>query len=48
MALSAGKKLAPSQNFVWTVVGDRRRIEPGLRELGIDLRIVNADGEPSN
>ncbi len=43
-----GHKLVPAQNFAWVVVGDRRRIEAGLRELGIDVRIVNADGEPAN
>jgi zinc protease len=48
MALAAGKKLVPAQNFAWVVVGDRRRIEAGLRELGIELRIVNADGETEN
>ena len=47
MALEAGHKLVPAQNFAWVVVGDRGRIETGLRELGIDVRIVNADGEPA-
>ena len=46
MALAAGRKLIPAQNLAWVVVGDRRRIEAGLRELGMDLRIVNADGNP--
>ncbi len=45
MALEAGHKLVPAQNFAWVVVGDRSRVEAGLRELGIDVRIVNADGE---
>ena len=48
MALEAGHKLVPAQNFAWVVVGDQRRIEAGLRELGIQVRIVNADGEAQN
>jgi zinc protease len=48
LALAAGKKLVPTQNFAWVVVGDRRRIEAGLRELGMELRIVNADGGPAD
>ena len=46
MALAAGRTLIPAQNFAWVVVGDRRRIEAGLRELGMDVRVVNADGNP--
>jgi zinc protease len=46
MALDAGRRLIPAQNFAWVVVGDRRRIEAGLRELGVDVRVVNADGGP--
>ena len=47
-ALSAGRQLAPSQNFAWVVVGDRRRIDAGLRELGMEVRLVNADGGTAN
>ena len=47
MALEAGHKLVPAQNFVWVVVGDRQRVERGLRELGIEVRVVDADGEPA-
>jgi predicted Zn-dependent peptidase len=46
MALTAGKALVPAPNFAWVIVGDRRRIESGLRELGIELHIVDADGQP--
>ncbi len=48
MALEAGHKLVPAQNFAWVVVGDRSRVEAGLRELGMEVRIVNADGEQQN
>jgi zinc protease len=47
MALEAGHKLVPAQNFAWVVVGDRQRIEAGLRELGMEVRIVDADGIPA-
>jgi hypothetical protein len=31
------------------VVGDRKKIEPGLRELGFDeIRLIDADGAPIN
>ncbi len=34
------------QHLIWVVVGDRARVEPALRELGVgEIRIVNADGE---
>jgi hypothetical protein len=47
MALTAGRTLVPAPNFAWVVVGDRRRIEAGLRDLGMELRIVDADGNPT-
>jgi hypothetical protein len=47
MALAAGKKLVPAQNFVWVVVGDRARVDAGLRQLGMEVRIVDADGNPA-
>jgi zinc protease len=47
MALAAGRKLVPAPSFAWVVVGDRRRIEAPLRELGLALQIVDADGSPS-
>jgi zinc protease len=32
---------------VWVVVGDRRTIEPGIRELNLgELRFIDADGKP--
>jgi zinc protease len=44
--LAAGRRLLPSQNLVWVVVGDRQKIEPGLRQLGMEIRLVDADGNP--
>jgi zinc protease len=33
--------------LIWVVVGDRAKIEPGIRELNMgELHLLNADGEP--
>jgi zinc protease len=32
---------------VWVVVGDRAKIEPGIRELNLGpLQFIDADGKP--
>jgi zinc protease len=41
------KRLIPDQNQVWVVVGDRSKIEKGIRELNIgEIVIVDANGNP--
>ncbi|HEX5008212.1 MAG TPA: pitrilysin family protein [Hyphomonadaceae bacterium] len=41
------KQVIPNQNHVWVVVGDRAKIEKGIRELNIgELHIVDANGDP--
>ena len=41
----AGEVLHPDQ-LVWVVVGDRAKIEPGLRELKLgEIRLIDADGK---
>jgi zinc protease len=46
LAKAAQKAVHPDR-LVWVVVGDRVKIEPGLRELGWgDIHLLNADGEP--
>jgi zinc protease len=41
------KQVIPNQNHVWVVVGDRAKIEKGIRELNIgDLHVVDANGDP--
>jgi zinc protease len=43
----AAKEIIHPQNIVWLVVGDREKIEPGLRELGFgEIAFVDADGNP--
>ena len=42
----AAKTLLDPNRIVWVVVGDRKKIEPGVRALNIgDVRVINADGE---
>ncbi len=43
------KKLIPNQNHVWVIVGDRAKIEKGVRELNLgEVHIVDANGDPVN
>jgi zinc protease len=43
----AAKQVIHPQNVVWLVVGDREKIEPGLRDLGFgEIAHVDADGNP--
>jgi len=41
------KTIIPNQNHVWVIVGDRAKIEKGVRELNIgDVHVVDANGDP--
>jgi zinc protease len=43
----ATKQVIHPDNLVWVVVGDRAKIEAGIRELGIgEIRYIDADGNP--
>jgi zinc protease len=45
--LAAARKALRPSGLVWVVVGDRAKIEAGLRELNLgDLRLLDADGNP--
>ncbi len=45
---AAGKKFVRPDELVWLVVGDLRKIEKGVRELGWgEVVILNADGTPA-
>lgn len=45
--LQAAETYIQPNDLVWVVVGDRDKIEPGLRELGFDeIRLIDADGAP--
>jgi len=44
---AAAKKVIHPDNLVWVVVGDRSKIEPGVRELAFgEIRFIDADGNP--
>ncbi len=43
----AAKSLIDPQHTIWVVVGDRAKIEAGIRELNIgEIKIIDADGRP--
>jgi zinc protease len=45
---AAAEKLIRPGQLVWVIVGDRARIEAGIRELNYgEVRIVDADGNPA-
>jgi zinc protease len=44
---AAAKKIVTPAQSVWIVVGDRAKIEQGVREAGIgEVIVIDADGEP--
>ncbi|HYL09218.1 MAG TPA: pitrilysin family protein [Candidatus Acidoferrales bacterium] len=43
----AAKVVVHPDNMVWVVVGDRAKIEAGIKELGYgEIRLLDADGKP--
>ena len=46
LTAAAAEVVHPDQ-LVWVVVGDRSKIEPGLRELNLgEIRLIDSDGQP--
>jgi zinc protease len=44
---TAATKVVHPDNLIWVVVGDRAKIESGIRELGFgEIRFIDADGNP--
>ncbi len=44
---AAAEEVIRPDNMVWVVVGDRAKIEAGIRELGYgDIQMMDADGNP--
>ena len=44
---AAAKQVIHPEGMVWVVVGDRAKIEPGIKELGIGkIHLIDADGHP--
>lgn len=45
---NAARKVVHPDQLVWVVVGDRSKVEAGLRELGWgDIQLLDADGNPA-
>ena len=45
--VDAAKRIVQPDNMIWVIVGDREKIEPGIRELNLgELRLIDADGNP--
>jgi len=43
----AAKEVLRPDNIVWIVVGDRAKIEEGIRKLGFaSINLIDADGNP--
>ena len=43
----AAKSLISPQDTVWVIVGDRSKIEQGVRDLNIGaVKLIDADGKP--
>jgi len=41
------KAIVSPDHLIWVVVGDRAKIEPGIKELGLgEIRLLDADGKP--
>jgi zinc protease len=44
---AAAKKFVLPGQLVWVVIGDRAKIESGIRELKLgDIQVLDADGSP--
>ena len=44
---AAAKEVIQPDQLVWVVVGDRSKIEAGIRELNLgEIRFIDADGKP--
>ena len=44
---NAAKIVDHPDNLIWVVVGDRSKIEAGVKELNLgDLRFLGPDGKP--
>ncbi|HSB27583.1 MAG TPA: insulinase family protein, partial [Pyrinomonadaceae bacterium] len=43
----AAVKVIHPDNLIWVIVGDREKIEKGIRELNIgEVKVIDADGRP--
>jgi zinc protease len=46
-AVASARDVVRPDKLVWVVVGDRAKIEPGLRELKLgEIKLIDSDGNP--
>jgi zinc protease len=44
---AAAKTIVHPDNLIWVIVGDRAKIEAGVKELGLgEIKLLDADGKP--
>jgi zinc protease len=44
---NAAKAIVHPDNLIWVIVGDRSKIEAGVKELGLgEMKLLDADGKP--
>ncbi|HEY2546581.1 MAG TPA: pitrilysin family protein [Candidatus Acidoferrum sp.] len=44
---AAAKEIVHPDNLIWVIVGDRAKIEPGIKELGLgEIKLLDPDGKP--
>lgn len=44
---AGARAILQPDHLIWVVVGDRAKIEPGIKELGLgEIRLLDADGKP--
>ncbi|HET6777845.1 MAG TPA: hypothetical protein VFH26_03070, partial [Gemmatimonadales bacterium] len=44
---SVAAEVVHPDRLVWVIVGDRSKIEPGIRELKLgDIRLIDSNGKP--
>lgn len=42
--IDAAKKVVKPGNLIWVVIGDKSKIEAGIKELGYNVKYIDADG----
>lgn len=42
--IKAAKKVVKPNNLIWVVVGDKSKIESGIKELGYNVKYIDGDG----
>ena len=46
-AEKAARRVVRPDRLTWIIAGDRKAIEPKLKALGLDLKVLDADGKPT-